>query len=93
MQRAGERLERELVENGRGSDLDTLRPYLFGAAKPPPYRELVDRLGVSEASLKMKVHRLRRRFAASIRAEIRDTVASDEDVDNEIRHLLSVLRE
>jgi len=37
------------------------------------------------------VHRMRRRFGDLLRAEIRETVASDQDVDDEIRFLFEAV--
>ena len=38
------------------------------------------------------MHRLRERFQEALRAEIARTVDTDEDVDDELAHLLAVLR-
>jgi len=93
LSRAEERLKETLEAEGRTSDFETLRPFLAGGTAPPKYADLAAELGVSEASLKMKVHRLRRRFGSMVRAEILDTVADEGDVDDEIRHLLAAIRE
>jgi len=53
--------------------------------------EVAARLGVSEASLKWAVHKLRQRYRELVREEIAQTVSSAEEVDDEIRHLFSVL--
>ena len=45
---------------------------------------------MTEGALKMKVSRLRQRFRGLVRAEIAQTVANANDVDNEIRHLFSL---
>ena len=66
------------------------------AWKDPAYRaqlsaEAAARLGLSEAAVKSAIHRLRKRYAELIREEISQTVASDEEVEGEIRHLISAL--
>ena len=48
-------------------------------------------MGTSEGAVKVAVHRLRVRFGALLRAEIRQTVVDPEDVDDEIQHLLGVI--
>jgi RNA polymerase sigma-70 factor (ECF subfamily) len=41
--------------------------------------------------MKSAVHRLRRRYRQLLREEIANTVASPDEVDDELRHLFSVL--
>jgi RNA polymerase sigma-70 factor (ECF subfamily) len=48
-------------------------------------------LGSSETAVKMAVHRLRRRFREVLRAEIAQTVAHPNEVDDELRHLFAAL--
>ena len=55
------------------------------------YAESASRLGMSEGSIKVAVYRLRRRFRDSLRNEVAHTVDTREDVDAEMRHLLSVM--
>ena len=47
---------------------------------------------MSEGAVKIAVHRLRKRFGRSLRAEIAETVLDPADVDSEGRHLLRLLR-
>ena len=47
----------------------------------------------SEGAVRVAAHRLRQRYGEMIRAEISQTVAKPEDVDEELQHLLAVLRE
>ena len=53
------------------------------------YRELGAQLGMSEAALKVAIHRLRRRYGKLIHQHIAQTVASPAEVDDELRHLLA----
>jgi RNA polymerase sigma-70 factor (ECF subfamily) len=46
---------------------------------------------MSEGALKVAAHRLRRKFREVLRAEIADTVASTEEVKEEMQYLLSVV--
>ena len=48
-------------------------------------------LGMSESAIKSAVHRLRRRHRELLREEIARTVAQPEQIDEEIRYLLTVL--
>jgi RNA polymerase sigma-70 factor (ECF subfamily) len=49
-------------------------------------------LEMSEAAVKVAVHRLRQRYGQLLREEIAQTVADPGEVDGEIRHLLSSCR-
>lgn len=54
-----------------------------------PYAEIAARLNLTEAAVKMAIHRLRARYREILLAEIADTVSSPEEVEEEIRHLFS----
>ena len=47
---------------------------------------------MSEGAVKVAVHRLRKRFGEYLRLEIAETVVDPSDVDDEVRHLLEVVR-
>lgn len=47
--------------------------------------------GISEAAIKSVMHRLRRRHREILREEISHTVAQPGEIEDEIRHLLSIL--
>ncbi|MCE9635654.1 MAG: sigma-70 family RNA polymerase sigma factor [Planctomycetes bacterium] len=79
------------LEADRPGDADLL-PFVGGKGDAPPYAEIAKARGTSEGAVKVSVHRLRARYRECLRAEIRETVADDADVDDEIRHLLAVLR-
>jgi RNA polymerase sigma-70 factor (ECF subfamily) len=55
-----------------------------------PYAELATRLGTTENAVKMAVHRLRKRYGGLLRAEIADTVANPQEVEEEIHHLIAI---
>jgi RNA polymerase sigma-70 factor (ECF subfamily) len=63
----------------------------IGAAPPPSYVELAVRLGITESTLRSHVTRLRARYREMLRAEVRRTVNTDAEVDEELRELLRVL--
>lgn len=86
-----ERLRGELVAAGKQRLFDLLSPALSGEGRPQ--REVADELGISEAAVKMSLMRLRKRFGRLLRDEIAHTVRNEADVDDELRHLLAVLRD
>ncbi len=92
LDRSLDRLHRAAVESGTAEQFERLKPYLTGEASRAPYREVAAELGMTEGAVRGAVHRLRRRFGETLRAEIAETVADPADVDDEIRHLLTVIR-
>jgi hypothetical protein len=48
-------------------------------------------LHLTEGAVKVAVHRLRQRFREVLRAQVAQTVARPEDIDEELRHLIGVL--
>jgi RNA polymerase sigma-70 factor (ECF subfamily) len=90
LDRALDRLRDEYRRAGKGELFDRLRPALAGD-RATPYAELASSLGMSEGAVKVAVHRLRGRSAALIREEVAQTVASPEEVDDELRDLFAAL--
>ena len=85
------RLEQEYRREGKAALFALLKTSLTGARESQPYAELAASMGMSEGAIKVAVHRLRRRYRDLIREEIAQTVASPEEVDSEMRHLLEAL--
>ncbi len=86
-----ERLRREYAGDGKGGLFEALEPCLIGRRESQPYAALAERLGMSEAAVKMAVHRLRERYRECLKEEIGQTVASAADVEEELQHLFRVL--
>ena len=82
-------LDRVAAERPEDADLLV---FLGGSGDAKPYAEIAAARGASEGAVKVAVHRLRARYRECLREEIRETVAADTDVDDEIRHLLEVVR-
>jgi RNA polymerase sigma factor (sigma-70 family) len=84
-------LEAEYVAADKAEVFAVLKPTLTGPRDSQPYAELASRLGRNENAVKVAVHRLRQRYRALLRAEIADTVATDDDAKAELRVLLLAL--
>ena len=84
-------LRQECAREGKERLFDRLKAFLGGAAAGAPYSQAAADLGMTEAAVKMAVHRLRRKYRRLLRAEIAQTVSSPEQVDDEIRHLFDAL--
>ena len=89
--RAMARLRSERAAVGKAAEFEELSPYLTGEEPHPVYSEIAARLGASQATLRVAVHRLRTQFGDLLRHEIRQTVARRDQVDDEVRHLLEIL--
>lgn len=89
IERAMERLAQEYVASGRAKLFEHLRHSLIKDETALPYAEIAAQLKLSEAAVKMAIHRLRGRYREILRAEIADTVATPAEVEDEIRHLFS----
>ena len=83
------RLRSEHADAGKIEQFDALKGALTGDA--PPYAEIAVRLRTTEGAVKVAVHRLRERYRELLRAEIADTVTQSMEVEEELRHLFSVL--
>jgi DNA-directed RNA polymerase specialized sigma24 family protein len=91
LEQVPERLRADYLTAGRAGLFETLKPALTGEKGLPPYAELGPRLGMSEGALKVAVHRLRLRYGELLREEIAHTVASPEEIEEELRYLLQAL--
>ncbi len=89
---AFDRVANEFSAEGKGALFGALKGFLRGGAEPPPgYDELAARLAMPAPTVRSHVNRLRTRYRAALRAELRRTVGSDDEVDEELRELLRVL--
>ena len=86
-----DRLRREYEKAGQAAAFAALCPVLTEGAGAVPYATLAARLGTTGGTVRVAVHRLRRRYGALLRAEIVATVDDPAEVDDEIRDLFSAL--
>jgi DNA-directed RNA polymerase specialized sigma24 family protein len=91
LERALASLQAEWTAADKGPLFEELKALLDGEPPEKPYAELARRLGMSEGAVRMAAHRLRRRYGELLRAEIAQTVASPQDVDEEVRFLFAAL--
>lgn len=85
------RLSKEFAAAGKTESFNPLKEFLWGAESSMSYAELSSQLDTSEGAARVAVHRFRQRYRELLRASIADTVADPKDVDDELRHLISVL--
>ncbi|RPJ69220.1 MAG: sigma-70 family RNA polymerase sigma factor [Desulfobacteraceae bacterium] len=91
LERVMQRLAADFAAAGKGEFFEALKAFLVGESRSETYAELANKFGVSEGALKMKVQRMRHRYQRLLREEIAHTVASPEEVEDEIRYLFRVL--
>ena len=92
LERVVARLQAETTARGNPpSRFDLLKAYLTGDEPQLSYAQTASELGISEAAVKVAVHRLRRRFRDLVCDEISHTVSSPAEVEAELRHLWSAV--
>jgi RNA polymerase sigma-70 factor (ECF subfamily) len=87
LERAITRLREEYVASGRAALFEHLQSCLAREETALPYVEIAVRLGLTEAAVKMAVHRLRARYREIVREEISHTVCTAGQIEEEIQHL------
>ena len=85
------RLRDGYEKDGRGELFASLAPCLIGERTAQPYAELAGKLGVTEGTVKSAVHRMRQRYRQLLREEIANTVAEPGEIEDELRHMFTVL--
>jgi RNA polymerase sigma factor (sigma-70 family) len=87
-----DRLSANYKREGKEQLFSELRIFVAsGADAPPTYADLADRLRIAESTLRSHVARLRARYREALRAEVRRTVNTETQVDEELHELLYVL--
>jgi RNA polymerase sigma factor (sigma-70 family) len=86
------RVETEFRTAGKAEQFAVLKGFLGADHAPPSYAKASEELGLNEAAVKMAVSRLRGRYRELLREELAHTVARPEDVDEELRHLIAVMK-
>ena len=92
LDRALDHLKQECVAGGHAALFECAKNLLSGDREECSYAELASKLDMTEGAFKVAVHRLRNRYGRLLRKEIADTVASPDEVEDEIRVLFSVLK-
>jgi RNA polymerase sigma factor (sigma-70 family) len=90
LEQALQQVRREYETPGKGRLFEALKGQLSGTGTQP-YATLAQELGLSESAIKTAVHRLRKRYGDVLREQIRETVATEAEVDEEIQALFEAL--
>jgi RNA polymerase sigma factor (sigma-70 family) len=93
LEQALARLREEMTNSGKEKLFERLKGALEGEGPQESYARIAGELGLSEQAVKVAAYRLRRRYQELLRAEIAQTVASPEEVEDELRDLFAALRD
>ena len=85
------RLREEFDREGKAERFEYLKGFLLGGSAVSSYAAVATQLQTTEQAIKGAVLRLRRRFGELLHEEIALTVETEEEIQGEIRHLLSIL--
>lgn len=85
------RLRKEYEEAGQSDHFLQLRKYLSQTGQRDDYAQTARELGLKPDSVAVAVHRLRRRYAALVRAEVSRTVTNAEEIDAELKYLVEIM--
>jgi RNA polymerase sigma-70 factor (ECF subfamily) len=87
-----DQLRDEFVQTDKTPLFDSLKRYLTGDKGASAYEAVAATLGMTEGALKVAVHRFRRRYRELLYEEVTRTVASPDDVPQEMQDLLGAIR-
>ena len=92
MEQVLRRLREEYAMAGNSELFDLLKQLLPDEPGAPSRAEIAAQLGMTENAVRQALHRFRQRYQVLLREEIAHTVAIASDIEDELRHLISVLR-
>ena len=90
LEQALERLRSECAADGRIDVFEQLKSFVTGARGPSSYAEAGARLGLGAGAVKSAIFRLRHRYHELVREEVAHTVAAPEEVEDELRYMVSL---
>ena len=85
-------LKDEYQRAGNAALFDSLKQLLPGEPDAPSHKDIAVQLGMTENAVRQAFHRFRQRYQSFLREEIAHTVATPGDIEDELRHLVTVVR-
>jgi len=86
------RLRDEYRSAGNVRFFEQMRKMLMDEPDRPSQAQVADEFGMTENAVKQAFFRFRQRYQTSLREEIAHTVAVPSDIEDELRHLIAVVR-
>ncbi len=90
LNRALQELKREFIAAGRETVFEQLKRWLEEETQPRDYTVLASQWRMSPGAVAVAVHRMRQRYRELVRREIAETVSRADEIEEELRHLLTV---
>jgi DNA-directed RNA polymerase specialized sigma24 family protein len=88
---AQKKLRADFAKADNLESFDQLSEFLPLGDNATPYAEAAARLAISEATLRLQIHRMRKRYGKLIEEEITHTVNDPAEVKTELAHLMAVI--
>jgi RNA polymerase sigma-70 factor (ECF subfamily) len=84
-------LAAEHERQGKAEQFQLLKPWLTGDVAGVSQADAAAQLGLREGAVKVAIHRLRKRFRDLVKAEIAQTVSTEQEAREELRYLIEVV--
>ncbi|MBX7211665.1 MAG: sigma-70 family RNA polymerase sigma factor [Verrucomicrobiaceae bacterium] len=91
LESAEAKLGEECTVAGDGEVFDSLREFLPLGDNATPYRKVAEKLKIEEGTLRLQIHRMRKRYRKHIEDEIAQTVSDPAEQKAELEHLMAAL--
>ena len=78
------------MKAGKDKTFACLKEFLV-AETSRPYKEVAEKLNMTEGAVKVAIHRMRRRYREILKEEVAETVAGPKQAEDEIRYLLAAV--
>lgn len=92
LQQVQVKLKQEYSSNEKQKLFEKIASFLGGSSPDlPTYQQVAQELEMTESAVKVNVHRMRKQFRKLLRDEISNTVATEQEIDQELNEMFSVL--
>jgi RNA polymerase sigma-70 factor (ECF subfamily) len=91
LEQAFARVRREFVAAGKAQLFEHLQSFLAADTEAGEYEAVAGKVQMRPGAVAVAVHRLRQRYRAAVRAEIAHTVASPDQIEDEMHSLFAAL--
>ena len=85
------KLHADYAKAGNLEIFDSLREFLPMGDNATPYAEAAKELGMSEGTLRLQIHRMRKRYGRLVEETIAETVSNPDEVRTELAHLMEAI--
>lgn len=92
LERALNRLKEEYRKANNSILFHSLKQLLPGEPDAPSQKDIAVRLGMTENAVRQAFYRFRQHYQSLLREEIANTVATPGDIEDELRHLIAIVK-